>query len=357
MARPEAGRPGASADRQPVRRVGRIPGLIGLVALAAVAAALAWQWRGQVRLADSLLRRLASIQPLAPGQALPCATWHSQRPLVLLALGQSNAANHGTPAGAAAVPIQVLHAGQCAMAVDPLPGGTGEGASIWARLPAELALRGVQRPVVMAVLAVDATTIADWTDAAGPLPQRLATTLAANAAAGLRPDLVLWQQGESDARRGTSTADFQSGLRRLAAQLRGAGVDAPIALARSTVCRSAPDAGLHRAIDALVAADARFLPGPDTDAALPAAARPDGCHLDTNGVTVAARLWADLLAPRLIGAAGMHAPHPPAPVVTAGTLSPPASPVDNPGLGATPAPRACGREAPRADGPLSSRSA
>lgn len=308
-----------------------------LLAAVMMAGALAWQWRAQARQADSLARRLAVIQPLPVEIAQPCQAWQARRPLVLLALGQSNAANHGTPA--ASPTVDVLHAGQCARLADPLPGGTGRGSSVWARLPAELAQRGVQRPVVLAVLAVDATTIADWTDADGPLPQRLAATLAANRAAGLLPDAVLWQQGESDARLGTPPERYHAGLRRLADQLHAAGVVAPVLLARSTVCRSGPDARLHAAVDELVRSDPRFAAGPDTDAALPAVARPDGCHLDAVGATVAARRWAEVLAPRLIGTAGVHAPGRPAPLVTARPLSAPSPHTDNVRLAAPATPR------------------
>lgn len=223
---------------------------------------------------------------------LDCAQVAAQRPLVLLALGQSNAGNHGATDAAARPPIVLFAQGRCLLARDPLPGATGHGGSIWSRLPAELAAAGLARPVVISVLAIDASRLDDWVRTDGPLRPALAEVAQALEHAGLPAQLVLWQQGEADAREGTSTAALAQALALLADLLQQAGVRAPVLLARSTVCRSAPSAPVRQALDLAAASVARLRLGPDTDTLDGPALRSDGCHFSAPGLGAAARLWA-----------------------------------------------------------------
>lgn len=296
----------AGGPRRNAGGLGRVPllataaALLALV-LAGTAALAAWRSdRAQRAALASLQARIAAIQP-APADARtePCADWRAQQPLVLLALGQSNAANHGE-AGAAPAPLRVVHDGRCLWASDPLPGGTGDGSSIWARLPPRLAAQlpapWRQRPLVLAVLAVDATPLRDWVQADSPLRERLRRTAQALAASGLPPDLVLWQQGEADARDGTPPAEVAAGLDAFAGLLAASGINAPWMLAQSTRCRSAPHEGVRAAVQQRAADGRRFVPGPDTDVLAGAAMRRDGCHFSHAGLDAAADLWAAALA-------------------------------------------------------------
>ncbi|MBK9234544.1 MAG: hypothetical protein IPO19_00130 [Rhodoferax sp.] len=150
------------------------------------------------------------------------------RPLVLLVLGQSNAANHGALREQKPVALPVVLEEGCALATDPLPGATGRGGSIWSALPQALEAAGVdRRNVVFSVLAVDATSIADWTSPDSPLRQRLVQRLAALKRIGLMPDLVLWQQGEADARLGTDPMAYAAALQQLRTLLDAGGSQAP----------------------------------------------------------------------------------------------------------------------------------
>lgn len=264
-------------------------GLAGALALVATNQAARHQ--------TSLNQRLAAIQPLPRDQQVDCRSFTQARPMVLLALGQSNAANHGpVNAGPATPAIRVWHDGHCGWMPEPLAGATGRGANLWARLPSTLAAAGLQRPVLMVVLAVDATLVADWTDPASPLHQRLQQAANGIRAAGLQPDLVLWQQGESEARQETAAPRYAEQLQTLAAQLAHAGVHAPILLARSTVCKSGPNAWLTQAIQGLIESDARFAAGPDTDSLTAPWARPDGCHFSLAGLDAAAQMWGQIIA-------------------------------------------------------------
>jgi hypothetical protein len=74
-----------------------------------------------------------------------------------------------------------------------------------------------------------------------------------------------------------------------------AGSSAPVLLARSTVCRSAPNAAIREAAMDAVWTDKRFRLGPDTDALIGVANRQDGCHLSGAGLDEAAALWAQAI--------------------------------------------------------------
>jgi hypothetical protein len=218
------------------------------------------------------------------------------RPLVLLALGQSNAGNHGSLGDTLAPPLPMITPEGCMLAQQPVPGATGEGGSIWPPMVQALQARALQRPVLVSVLAVDATSIADGTHDDSPLALRLQAQVRSIRAMGFKPDLVLWQQGEADARSGTRPEGYQAGLHALARILDTAGVAAPILLARSTVCRSKPSKDLHVAIDQAVGAKARFLEGPDTDQWAGPDFRRDGCHFNRTGLDLAGKAWAQVVA-------------------------------------------------------------
>ena len=279
-----------------------VPTLLLLCAVLAWAAASQWlgrsPWKGvhDARQNARLNDKLAGLQPTPPSTRQGCAGQRAARPLVLLALGQSNAGNHGAPTPGGSPSVTVMTAGVCTTATDPLPGATGHDGSIWSLLPAALTARGLGRPVLLQVLAVEGTTVDDWTRDGSPLRQRLLHTLAANAATGITPDLVLWQLGEADAQANTSASHYARGLKDLAAVLHGNAVDAPVMLALSTVCRSGPHAVVRAATQDVLRQDRRFAAGPDTDAT---ATRRDGCHFDLAGRQRAAADWAAAIGRQL----------------------------------------------------------
>ena len=269
------------------------------LALAALALALpagwAWQrWQAQ----QSLQARLARIVPAPAARAGPCARAGAAPATVLLVLGQSNAGNHGAedevPADGTGPQLKVFVGGGCARLGDPLPGGTGRHHSIWTRLPAHLQQRGFGGDLVFAVLAVDATTIDDWSRRGSPLRRRLQSLLVDLRAASLRPSLVLWQHGEADARQGTSTEDYIAGFEAVRATLQAGGVAAPVLMARSTLCRRGDGRAVRAAVEQLAARHADVRLGPDTDA-LQGVDRPQGCHFSRTGLDKAAALWAEAI--------------------------------------------------------------
>lgn len=267
--------------------------LLATSVIAGLGLAAAWQVSG-LHLGDTEERRLAQRLPdFARAAALPPCAGADQAALRLLILGQSNAANHGAPAENDGRPTLDLWTPQgCVQATDPLPGGSGSGGSIWSHLPDALRALGRQHRLSLAVIAVDASSIADWSDAKGPLGRHLQQRLQALHAAGWQPDLVLWQQGEADTRKGTAQAEYQQSFERLRLSLREQGIAAPMLLARSTLCGGRRSEPVRAAITDLQRLHTDLLAGPDTDQLDAAATRFGACHFSQAGLAQAAGLWA-----------------------------------------------------------------
>ena len=272
--------------------------LVALLLAVAVAMVVLASYR--LRQKDAALSaRLEAIRSRDGEREIACDTVRAGQPLVLLALGQSNAGNHGAAPPTALEPVTLVADDRCVVADDPLPGATGTGASIWRRLPDTLARQGVARPVVLSVLAVDATSIDDWTRERSPLRRSLEAKLAIMRRLGLKPDLVLWQQGEADALAGSGAQAYAEGLVALVSALTAAGVDAPVLLARSTTCHPPPNAAIRTAIESALADNPRFRLGPDTDALQGSRFRHDGCHFSADGLDAAAKMWAERIKAQL----------------------------------------------------------
>ena len=66
--------------------------------------------------------------------------------------------------------------------------------------------------VALSVLAVEGTTLSDWTRPDSPLRLHLIVRLQEMKRLNLSPALVLWQQGEADAMLGTDPAAYREQL-------------------------------------------------------------------------------------------------------------------------------------------------
>jgi len=216
-------------------------------------------------------------------------------PVVLLALGQSNAANQGDTLGRS--PFGALwYEGRCYAIADPLAGATGKGGSIWSRLASMAAADLGRRSLIIIVLAVDGTPLSDWIDP-GSISKRLGSLVDTLRTRRLNVSAVLWQQGEADARMGTSNGKYSSEMTVLVHRLREHGISGPMLLAQSTRCRNSGSNDLHAALTQVVQQEPNVFPGPDTDA-LGEGFRSDGCHFNDAGLNAAAIAWLDVLRQR-----------------------------------------------------------
>lgn len=269
------------------------------LAIAGIALLVVNAWKVRKAAEMNLLQRLSDIVEVSPSDTVPCSDVASRDAVVILALGQSSAGNHGarTVAGAR---IAMLTDHGCVWAADPLPGGTGRGGSTWSRLPAALAAFPELPAVLMSVLAVESSDIGEWTAPSSPLRERLLRHLERMKELGRPPAFVLWDQGAADVRRKTSARNYRAGLSALADLVQSRVGSARILLAPTTVCRSAPATELHEVVRQAVEADSRFELGPLLDQVLAPSDRVDGCHFSEAGLSRAAESWALALRPLML---------------------------------------------------------
>jgi hypothetical protein len=229
-----------------------------------------------------------------PRTVAACRARTGESHIVLLAIGQSNAANSVRGRYRPSGRVLNFHEGRCFTGEDPVPGATGTGGSVWNRL-GDLML-GTRRfeTVLVASLAVDATSIADWSPG-GSLDARLRDSLRELRVHGLEPTHVLWHQGERDTQLGTGKATYVRHFSRLLANLRANGLEAPVYVARASYCRGRTSEAVRAAQRAVVDARAGVLAGPDTDTLVGPGLRHDDCHFSAFGAALHAALWRDAL--------------------------------------------------------------
>lgn len=205
---------------------------------------------------------------------------------VILAIGQSNAANHSTqryrsdPADA----VTNYFVGACYAAASPLLGATGSGGESLTLLGSKLVrTRGFER-VILIPLGVANTPISRWRKG-GDL-NGLLLDVVKDASKRYRITHVIWHQGEADAALETPAAAYAGMLSSLVASLRESGVSAPVLVSVTTRCGPAAwklDNPVALAQRAAIDPVSGVRPGPDTDRLMVEADRYDGCHFNATG--------------------------------------------------------------------------
>ena len=155
-----------------------------------------------------------------------------RNPAVLLAIGQSNIANHGGKqfsSGQAVFNFNPFD-GQFYPAADPLLGATGDQGSPLCILGDALIKSGFTGSIVFCALAVGGATVANWAPG-GPYHHRLTYSLVRLKGLGLCPSHVIWHQGEADALYSTSARDYVKAFYELTRSLREMAVAGPIFVA------------------------------------------------------------------------------------------------------------------------------
>ena len=216
---------------------------------------------------------------------------------VILTFGQSNAANSGEGRHTAKGPVHVFNIFDCKYyrAVDPLPGASNDGGSVWGRLGDRLIESGRFPSVLLIPIACDGSYIEEWAPG-GVYHRRLHLAVKRIATAGLVPDILCWQQGEAEANMTPmSAAEYRRHFMAMLRSLREAGIDAPIYVATATLCANTEHPFRNRdairaAQQGLMTVAGDILPGPDTDQ-IGVEHRRDGCHFAASGLDLAAQAW------------------------------------------------------------------
>ena len=216
---------------------------------------------------------------------------------VILTFGQSNAANSCEEryAPRAAVHVFNMFDMKFYRAIDPIPGASDDGGSVWGRLGDRLIDAGFARSVLFVPIAFGATYVEDWAPG-GQCYHRLMFALHRLKRAGIALDMLCWHQGEANANHTPMTADeYHDCFRTMLRGVREAGVEAPVYVALATLCEHAPhpfqnSAQIRLGQKKLVSIRDRVLPGPDTDR-IGIEHRHDGCHFAASGQELAAQAW------------------------------------------------------------------
>lgn len=226
----------------------------------------------------------------APRRVVACDDIEREATLVVLVLGQSNAANFAATRSGVAAGVYSFYRNQCYAARDPMLGADGTGGSVWPRLGNMLVAGGFAANVVFANVAVGGTAISQWIPGTENY-RRVVQTIRELHESGFEISRVLWHQGESDAALGTTKADYMEQFERILAGLRSVNVEAPVYVSQATWCFGRSSTDIAAAQKTLVDWVHGTRAGPNTDALRAAEYRYDGCHFSDRGVDAAARLW------------------------------------------------------------------
>jgi Carbohydrate esterase, sialic acid-specific acetylesterase len=236
-----------------------------------------------------------SFNLIVDRQAVDCRSSMVGKTVVIVSLGQSLMGNSGDPKGRSVPESGVFNFnwidGKCYIAKDPLLGTTTAGANQLTRIAELLVKQSAYDSVMLVPLAHGGTFIKQWAPG-GDMNPRLTSGLQRSVAAGLIPNMILWEQGEAEAGNppqppnGKAWADLFNAM---VISIRDIQVISPIYVARSTICRN-DGSTIIRSAQADVVNNFDVLAGPDTDT-IPLSDRWDGCHFGVSGLDKAARLW------------------------------------------------------------------
>ncbi|WP_442588345.1 sialate O-acetylesterase [Pedobacter sp. AW31-3R] len=120
----------------------------------------------------------------------------SDRVMVCLTIGQSNAANFGDGTYVCKNPVYNYYKGDLYMAKEPILGANGPGCSVWTRVADQLIDSGLYKKVIIVPCAIGSTSVQCWAE--GDCKEKLLETLAYLKKDNIKLTHVLWDQGETD---------------------------------------------------------------------------------------------------------------------------------------------------------------
>ena len=234
--------------------------------------------------AHTLKHLVENIDVVAPYDAprdhlaVPCPS--AADALVIVAFGQSNGANHGTPRlSDDSGQVYNYYQGKCYKAADPMLGATGRGGSIWVPFGQQLAqLTG--KKIVFSTFGVGGSTIQRWED-----PKDLGARMDSNLKAlqTTYPTIAyfLWIQGESEAE-GTVPA-YGKALEHVAQIAWSYYPETPFGVSSTSFCMDTMNSALAAEQKRIATTTKGFFWLGDTDQFRSAGYRRDNCHFNAGG--------------------------------------------------------------------------
>ena len=275
--------------------------------IAATVLALGWAGREAAvdlrltRLQENAARRVPHFPDAASRTAfadaagrekVPCASLLGRKPLVVLTIGQSNIANSALGEFAPRHRIGNYFEGSCYVAANPLLGTSGERAAAVLDFADAALEAGLYDSALIVPLAVQGSSVWNWARH-GDLRPVLESTLRRLGEMGIKPNLVLYHQGEADCLVGMEGGLYAEGLENVIGDLRRMDVDAPVVVSqvsrfKELDCPDADPGACSRLCPDIRQAQVRaadasrgVFAGPDTDMAVPE--RFDGYHMTDDG--------------------------------------------------------------------------
>ena len=219
----------------------------------------------------------------------------SNRTMIFLAFGQSNAANYGGGTYDCHNNVYNFYKDELFHAKEPLLGPDGSGSSVWTRVADMVIDSGLYDNVIIVPIGIGQTSIDKWVN--GDCRPILDKALAGLKKGNIKLSHIFWDQGETDNVDGTSKIEYKKKLNKLVDIFRNQGINAPF---YSSVTSYFPynntyPLGINPLITEaqieVIKERKDVLWGPNTDSLNLAYYRADAVHFTENGLDVFARSW------------------------------------------------------------------
>lgn len=222
------------------------------------------------------------------------AIGQSDKVMVCLAFGQSNAANYGNGSYTCRNKVYNYYKGEIYQAKEPLLGPDGAGCSVWTRVADLLIDSGLYKQVVIVPIGIGSTPISCWAE--GKCNEVLVKTLSDLKERGIRLTDVFWDQGETDNVDGTTKDQYKARLKKIVDLIRK---EQPSARFFASVTGYFPynndnPFGIDekiRAAQTEAIQELKLSQGPDTDSLNLAYYRADAVHFTEKGLDQFALSW------------------------------------------------------------------
>ena len=213
--------------------------------------------------------------------------------LVILTMGQSNAANSSNSKYKPSGNVLNYYNGNLYQAEEPLIGASGGGGSVWPLLADLLIKNKFCKKVVIVPIAVGSTDVYNWAN--GECSLKLKNTLNDLKENNIKLTQILWHHGEAN--NGTSKQVYKENMASILKVIRSYHQDAPFYCAIATFSPLAVkmpngiDVNIQNAQKEFIEENANVFPGPNTDQLTHAMDRYDAQHFSEFGKMKFAELW------------------------------------------------------------------
>ena len=216
----------------------------------------------------------------------------SKRNLIVLILGQSNAANYGEAFNRTEENIYMYFQQEIYRAKDPLLGSSGKKGSIWIPVFEELKKSRGLESILIVNIAQGSSSVREW-QPNGIYGDQLRMTLSSLLERDLRPDFICWQQGEQDNLNDLSKDEYKNAFLNIKNEIHNFIDKIPILISITSFHPGSINPinkNIRAAQSDLIEQNKSLFQGPDTDLYIDDC-RYDGIHFSTKGMNLVSQDW------------------------------------------------------------------